>query len=134
MEVVSMTTKIKAGKLVWLGRVMTGLAVLPFIMSASMKFMGGPQVVQGFSHFGWPESMLITLGILEAVSVVLYLIPQTAVLGGIVLTGYLGGAISTHLRIGEAVYIHVIIGLLIWGGLYLRESRLQVLIPIRKTE
>jgi hypothetical protein len=127
-----MVSKNKAGVMVWSGRVMTVLAGFPFVMSASMKFMGGPQAVQGMGHFGWPESMLITLGILEAGSVVLYLIPQTAVLGGIVLTGYLGGAICTHLRIGEPVYMHVVIGLFIWGGLYLRDSRLRELIPIRK--
>jgi len=129
-----MVSKNKVGVMGWSGRVLTVLAVLPFVMSAGMKFMGGPQVLQGFSHFGWPENMLITLGVLEAGSVVLYLIPQTAVLGAIVLTGYLGGALSTHLRIGESVYIHVVLGLFIWGGLYLRESRLRELIPFRKGE
>jgi hypothetical protein len=129
-----MASKNKVGAMGWSGRVMTVLAVLPFVMSAVMKFMGGPQVLQGFSHFGWPENMLITLGVLEAGSVVLYLIPQTAVLGAIVLTGYLGGALSTHLRIGESVYIHVVLGFLIWGGLYLRDSRLRELLPIRKGE
>jgi len=127
-----MASKSKVGAMVWVGRGLTTLAVLPFIMSAVMKFMGGRQVVQGMSHFGWPENMLITLGILEAGSVLLYLIPQTAVLGGIILTGYLGGAICTHLRIGEPVYMHVVIGILIWGGLYLRDDRLRELIPIRK--
>jgi len=105
-----MISKNKVGAMVWSGRMITVLAVLPFVTSAVMKFMGGPQVIQGFSHLGWPDTMLIILGILEAGSVVLYLIPQTAVLGAIVLTGYLGGAISTHLRIGEAVYVHVVLG------------------------
>jgi hypothetical protein len=131
-ERLEMVSKNKAGVMIWTGRVMTTLAALPFVMSAVMKFMGGPQVVQGMGHFGWPESMLITLGVLEAGSVVLYLIPQTAVLGAIVLTGYLGGALSTHLRIGEPVYLHVFIGLFIWGALYLRDSRLRELIPLRK--
>jgi uncharacterized membrane protein YphA (DoxX/SURF4 family) len=127
-----MVSKNKVGAMGWSGRVLTVLAALPFVMSAVMKFMGGPQMIQGMGHFGWPESMLITLGVLEAGSVVLYLIPQTAVLGAIVLTGYLGGALSTHLRIGEPVYIHVVLGFLIWGGLYLRDSRLRELIPLRK--
>ncbi len=127
-----MVSKNKAGVMEWSGRVITVLAVLPFVMSAVMKFMGGPQVTQGFSHLGWSDTMLITLGILEAGSVALYLIPQTAVLGAIVLTGYLGGAISTHLRNGEAVYVHVVLGFLIWGSLYLRDSRLRELIPLRK--
>lgn len=99
-----------------------------------MKFIGGAQVTQGMSHLGWPENMMLILGVLEAGSVILYLIPRVSVLGEIVLTGYLGGAISTHLRIGEAVYIHLVFGILIWGGLYLRDSRLRELIPIRKGE
>jgi len=127
-----MVSKNKVGAMVWSGRVMTVLAGFPFVMSAVMKFMGGPQVVQGMSHFGWPETMLMTLGVLEAGSVILYLIPKTAVLGAIVLTGYLGGALSTHLRIGEPVYIHIVLGFFIWGGLYLRDSRLRELIPLRK--
>lgn len=122
----------KVEKKVWLGRIMSGLAALPFLMSAAMKFKGGEQMAQGWAHFGWPDAMMLTVAILELGSVVLYLIPQVSVLGAIVLTGYLGGAIATHLRLQEAVYLHVIIGVLIWGGLYLREPRLRSLIPLRK--
>ena len=114
------------------GWVLTVLASLPFLMSAAMKFKGGEQMAQGWAHFNWPEAMLIPVAILELSSVVLYLIPQVSVLGAIVLTGYLGGAIATHLRLQEAVYVQVIIGILIWGGLYLREPRLKALLPIRK--
>jgi hypothetical protein len=121
----------KTSKTVVLGRSLSVLAALPFCMSATMKVIGGPQMDQGWAHFGWPSTMVTTIAILEASSVILYLIPRTAVLGAIVLTGYLGGAIATHLRIGEAVYLHVVIGLLIWGGLYLREARLHPLLPLR---
>lgn len=127
-----MATKNKVEKKVWVGWVLTVLAALPFVMSASMKFMGGPKMAEGWAHFGWPDNMLITVAVLEALSVILYLIPQVSVLGAIVLTGYLGGAIATHLRMQEPVYIHVAIGVFIWGGLYLRESRLRSLIPFRK--
>ncbi len=113
------------------GRILTALVALPFLASAAMKFSGSPQVVQGLDHLGWPQSMLITLAVLELLSVVLYLIPSLSILGGIVLTGFLGGAIATHLRIGEPVYFHVALGLMIWLGLFLRESRLRVLIPVR---
>ncbi len=89
-------------------------------------------MMEGWTHFGWQESSITTIAVLELLSVVLYLIPQISVLGAIVLTGYLGGAIATHVRVGEAVYIHVAIGLLIWGGLYLREPRLRAILPIRK--
>ena len=118
-------------KMVWAGRVLTALAALPFLFSSFMKFTGNPQVLQGMSHLGWPENMLTTLGVLEATSVLLYLIPVTSVLGAIVLTGYLGGAISTHLRIGEPVVMQVVIGILIWLGLFLRESRLRAILPVR---
>lgn len=119
-------------KMMWAGRVMTTLAVLPFIFSAAMKFSGSPQLLQGWSHFGWPESMILPIGILEITCVILYLIPRISVLGAILLTGYLGGAIATHLRLGEAVFIHIALGLFIWGGIYCRESRLRALLPVRK--
>ena len=120
-------------KKIWLGRIMTTLAALPFCLSAFMKFARAPQLLDGWtSHFGWPESLILTIAILEVTSVVLYLIPKISVLGAIILTGYLGGAISTHVRIGEGVVVHVIIGLLIWGGLYFREPRLREILPIRK--
>lgn len=115
----------------WAGRALTTLAVLPFIFSFIMKVSGSPQMLQGLAHLGWPEKMILTLAILEGASVLLYLAPRTAVLGGIVLTGYLGGAIATHLRVGEPVGIHIVIGILIWLGLFLREPRLGELLPIR---
>jgi hypothetical protein len=119
-------------KLIWIGRAMSVLAVLPFIMSMGMKFSHGQQMMEGWAHFGWQESMVMPIACLELMSVVLYLIPQIAVFGAIVLTGYLGGAMSTHIRVGEGVVIHVVLGLLIWGGLYLREPRLRAILPIRK--
>lgn len=117
--------------MVWTGRVLSGLASAVFLFSCSGKLLGSAQMVQGFDHLGWPSAVMTMLGALELVCVVLYLIPQIAVLGGIILTGYLGGAIATHVRIGEPVYLHIAIGLFIWGGLYLREPRLRKLIPVR---
>lgn len=114
----------------WTGRVLTLLAALPFIPSALMKFSGSAEVVQGFEHFGWPASAITTLAILELGSVVLYWLPPFSFLGAILLTGYLGGAIATHLRLGEAVPMQVAMGVLIWGGLFLREPKLRVLLPV----
>jgi DoxX-like family len=122
----------KTDKQTWLGRGLSVLAVLPFILSASMKFSRSAQMLEGWKHFGWSDSMILPIGILEISCVVLYLIPRISVLGAIILTGYLGGAISTHLRLGESVAIHVVIGLLIWGGLYFRERRLREILPVRK--
>jgi hypothetical protein len=118
-------------KMVWVGRVISGLISLLFAMSAIMKFRGGPEVQQGMAHLGLPESLTIPLGILEISCVLIYVIPATSVLGAILLTGYLGGAICTHLRVGDPFYMQIGFGILVWLGLYLREDRLKALIPLR---
>ena len=120
-------------KLVWTGRVVSVLAVLPFVPSAAMKLLQHPEVVKGMAHLQLPESMILPLGILEIFCVLVYAVPRTAVLGAILLTGYLGGAMLTHLRMGEVVYMHVALGVLLWLGLFLREPRLRDLLPLRKT-
>lgn len=119
-------------KLVWIGRVVSFLAVLPFVPSAAMKFMRTPQLVEGMAHLQLPESMILPLAILETACLLAYVLPQTAVLGAILLTGYLGGAIVTHLRIGEPVYTQVVLGILVWLGLFLRDPRLRELLPLRR--
>ncbi len=106
--------------------------VLLFLFSAAMKVKGGPELTQGLAHLGLPESMVMPLAILELSVAVLYAIPATAVLGAIFLTSFIGGAICTHWRVGDAFALHVVIGLLIWLGLYLRDERLKALIPLRK--
>ena len=114
------------------GIILTGLISVPFVMSAVMKFKGGPEMAEGWKHFGWPEESQMMLGILEIMSVLFFMIPKTTVLGSILLTGYLGGAIATHLRLGEAVPQQVVFGIVIWGALYLRDERLRQLLPFRK--
>ena len=118
-------------KLIWAGRVISGLIALLLTMSAVMKLMGGAEVMEGFARMGLPESLRVPLGILEFSCVAIYLIPATSVAGAILLTGYIGGAIVTHLRIGEPIYVQIALGMLIWLGLYLREQRLKTLIPLR---
>jgi hypothetical protein len=122
-----------SGKVVWTGRVITGLVSLLLLFSAAMKFVGGAEVKEGMAHLGLPEPMTIPLGILEAACTVIYLIPATSVLGAILLAGYIGGAICTHWRAGDPFLPQVAIGLVIWLGIYLREPRLKALIPIRKS-
>ncbi len=119
------------GKIVWVGRVLSILASLLLLFSAAMKFKGGPDVAEGFAHLGLPERMRIPLGILELTCTVIYLIPRTAVLGAVLLAGYLGGVICTHWRVGDPIIIPVALGGVIWLGLYLREDRLRQLIPWR---
>jgi uncharacterized membrane protein YphA (DoxX/SURF4 family) len=120
-----------SGKMVWVGRVISGLASLAFLFSGFLKLKGGPEVAQGMAHLGLPDSMVLPLAILELTCVVVYLIPQTAVLGAILLAGYMGGAICTHWRAGDPFIIQIVLGLLVWLGLYLREPRLKALIPVR---
>ena len=116
----------------WSGRLMSAVPVLMLLFSAVMKLLQPPDMAKGFEHLGWPVSLALTLGLLELGCTVVYLIPRTAVLGAILLTGYLGGAIATHVRIGEAVYLHVVFGVFLWGGLYLRDPRLRALIPLTR--
>jgi len=88
--------------------------------------------MEGFVRLGYDESLALGIGLVELVCTILYLVPRTSILGAILLTGYLGGATATHLRIGEPYYAAVLLGVLVWGGLYLREERLRGLIPLRK--
>jgi hypothetical protein len=117
--------------MVWMGRVISALVSLVFAMSAFMKLKGGAEVIQGMAHLGLPESLIMPLAILEISCVVIYLIPATSVLGAILLTGYIGGAICTHWRVGDPFFLQVALGIFVWLGLYLRENRLKGLIPLR---
>jgi hypothetical protein len=119
-------------KMRWAGLIMSMLPVLMLLMSAAMKFMKPAPVVEGFAHLGFPEHLALGLGILELACTIVYLIPQTSVLGAILVTGYLGGATVTHLRVGDPFFMPVILGVLVWGGLFLREPRLRALIPLRR--
>lgn len=117
--------------LVWIGRVLSTLPVLGLLMSAGMKFSRGEEVLKGMAQFGYPENILFGLAITELVCTALYVIPQTAVLGAILLTGYLGGATATHVRVGDNFAAPVIMGVMLWLGLFLRDARLRSLIPFR---
>ncbi|HEV3029070.1 MAG TPA: DoxX family protein [Planctomycetota bacterium] len=119
------------GKIVWVGRGISILSSLAFLMSGFMKLKGGPEVLQGFEHLGLRETMMVPLAILELSCVVIYLIPPTAVLGAVLLAGYMGGAILAHWRAGDPFFVQIVLGLLVWLGLYLREGRLRGLLPLR---
>jgi hypothetical protein len=120
--------------LIWTGRVLSTLLGLFLLFDAVMKLVKPDFVVKATVELGYPESVILGLGIVLLASTVLYLIPQTAVLGAILLTGYLGGAVATHVRVGGPLFsivFPVIFGAIVWGGLYLRDSRLRVLVPWR---
>lgn len=121
--------------MLWMGRVVSLLPVLMLLMSAGFKFAGGQQVQEGIKQFGYPEGVILGLGITELACTILYVIPRTSVLGAILLTGYLGGATATHVRVGDPAFLSpIIVGMLVWLGLYLRDPRLRALVPLRKEE
>jgi hypothetical protein len=98
-----------------------------------VKLLQLPSVVQGFAQYGYPASSLPIVGILEVASTIVYLIPRTAVLGAILMTGVLGGAIASNVRISDPAFaVPLVLGVLLWGGLYLRDQRLRALIPLRE--
>src|SRR4051812_6635776 len=119
-------------KALWTGRVLSALPILLLLFSGVMKLAKPPAVVEGFAHFGLPEKLILTIGLLEIVCTLIYAIPRTSVLGAILLTGYLGGATATNVRVGDpSGIITVLLGIMIWGGLYLRDNRLRALIPLK---
>lgn len=123
-------------KSVWTGRVLSALPVLFLLFDSIGKTMKLPAFVTATVQLGYPESVLVGLGAIELLCVILYAIPRTAVLGAILLTGYLGGAVATHVRIGSPLFTHTLfpiyVALLLWGGLFLRDERLRALIPRRR--
>ena len=128
------TAPISKGKL-WTGRIMSALPALFLLVDGVMKLFKPAVVVEATVKLGYPESTILPIGIVLTVCTIIYLIPRTAVLGAILLTGYLGGAVATHVRVGEGLFpisFPIIFGVLLWGGLYLRDNRLRRLIPINQ--
>ncbi|HEV8389013.1 MAG TPA: DoxX family protein [Dongiaceae bacterium] len=122
----------------WAGYIMSGLVILFLLFDGGIKLVPLAIVTEASAQLGLPTSVEFarTLGILTLIGVVLYAVPRTSMLGAILLTGYMGGAMATHLRIGSPLFTHVLfgfyLGVLIWGGLYLRDPRLRQLIPFRR--
>lgn len=117
---------------IWIGRVLSALPVFLLLFSATMKLIKPPGFAEGMAQMGLPARLATPLGLVELICTVLYLVPRTAVLGAILLTGYMGGAICTHVRVGDPFIIQSLLGVLIWLGLYFREPRLRELIPLRR--
>ena len=117
---------------VWTGRVLSAIPVAMFLFSAALKLSGAPQVSQMFvASLGYPAALLPRLSALEITCVVLYAVPRTSLLGAVLLTGYAGGAVATHVRVGQPFVDPALLGLLVWAGLYLRDDRLRALLPLR---
>ena len=122
----------------WLvaGYTLTALVALFLTFDTVMKVLRLSPAVQGTTALGYPADTVLWIGMIELVCLALYLVPRTAVLGAILLTGYLGGAIATHVRVGSPLLSHTLfpiyVAVLLWGGLYLREPRLRALVPFRR--
>ena len=118
------------------GMAMMILALLFLAFDAALKLFVAPEAVAGTAELGWPTDVLRGLGVLELALLILYLIPRTSVFGAVLWTGYLGGAVATHVRIGNPWPSHILfpvyIALLLWGGLWLRDRRVRALLPLRR--
>ncbi|MEZ4657817.1 MAG: DoxX family protein [Caldilineaceae bacterium] len=119
----------------WTGRIVSALTVLFFIFDGVTKVIKIPQVIESTVQLGYQESHIVLIGILMLLCTAIYVIPQTAVLGAILLTGYLGGAVATHLRAGSGAFpiiFTIVFGGLVWLGPYLRNPKLRALVPLQK--
>ena len=113
----------------WAGRILSGIPILFLLMDAGMKIAKAQLAVEGTRQLGYPEEAIVPLGIVLLLSTALYAVPRTSLIGAILLTGYLGGAVATHVRVGNPVFTHMLfpvyVGVMVWGGLVLRDARLR---------
>jgi hypothetical protein len=120
----------------WISYIMSGLVILFMLMDSIMKFVKPPEVIEGTLALGFAEQHLAIIGALGLISTLLYIFPRTSILGAILLTAYFGGAVATHVRLNNPLFSHILFtvyfGILIWGGLWLRNSKLRELLPIVK--
>jgi hypothetical protein len=119
--------------MLWTGRILSALIVLFMLFDGVAKLAKVPQVVEGTVKYGYPESSIRWMGLAAVVGATLYAVPQSAVLGAIVLTAYFGGAVATHVRAAESSFWFAVgFGVITWLGIYLRDARLRQLVPLRK--
>lgn len=132
MSQVTQETAVSSKRL-WAGRIISALAALLLLFSGAMKLLKAQAVIVGMAHYGYPEHLILSIGMLEVACTIVYLIPRTAILGAVLMTAYLGGATATNVRLEDPSFIGpVIAGVLVWAGLYLRDARLRALIPVRR--
>jgi hypothetical protein len=117
-------------KKLWTARILSSISVLLLLFDATGKLLRLAPVVEGTVRVGYPETVIVPLGVVLLVGTVLYAVRATAVLGAVILTGWLGGATATHVRIGEPFWMPVLVGVIVWGCLYLRDERVRALLPL----
>jgi len=132
-----METQSEAKSKRWISYIMSGLVILFMLFDSIMKFARPPEVIDVTVALGFTESHLTTIGTLGLVSKLLYIFPRTSILGAVLLTGYFGGAMATHVRLNNPLFTHVLftvyLGILMWGGLWLRNKKLRDLSPLIQT-
>ena len=131
-----MSNIVQSKGLLWTGRALSTLVVLFLVMDTSMKLLDLPIVAQTMAPLGWPAGLARPIGVIELLCLVLYAIPRTSMLGAVLMTGLMGGAIATHWRVGDPLFSHVLfgvyLGVMAWGGLWLRDPGVRGLLPIRR--
>lgn len=116
----------------WIGWILSALPAMLMLLAGGAGIAQPPNAVEGLEKMGYPREVGVPLGVVQVACALIYLIPQTAVLGAILLTGFLGGAVATHVRVSEQFFMPIIVGVVFWLGLYLREPRLRALVPWRR--
>jgi len=137
METIAMPTTHASisNKQLWTGRTLSGLPALFMLLDGGMKLIKPAPVVKATLQLGYPESVIVGIGVVLLASTLLYLIPRTALLGAVLLTGYLGGAVASNVRAGQPLFnivFPLFFGALLWGGLWLRDRRVRELLPLRQ--
>jgi DoxX-like family len=125
------TNETASTKMLWAGRILSALPVMLMLFGGVFCLLKPAAIAPGFAHYGYPEGALLRISIVELACAILYAIPSTSVLGAILITGYLGGATATHVRVGEPFFIPIVLGVVVWAGLFLRDDRLRALVPLR---
>jgi hypothetical protein len=131
------TSHAGSNRMLWTGRVLSGIAVAFLIFDSAGKLLQVQPVIEGTRQLGYPEDVVFGLGVTLLSCVLAYVIPRTSVLGAVMLTGYLGGAVATHVRVGSPILTHILfpayVAALLWGGLMLRDARLRAFVPWRRS-
>ena len=125
----------RSRKTLWAGRALSVFAVLFLLVDATFKVLVLPAAVEATTQLGYPAGTIFPLGLLQIALLIIYLVPRTSVLGAVLWTGYLGGAVATHVRVGDPLFSHTLfpiyVALFLWAGLWLRDERLCSVLPMR---
>lgn len=121
-----------SNKLLWTGRIISGLIVLFLLLGSIFGIINAAQLAPQAAKYGYREGAMLKIQITCIICALIYAFPRTSILGAILLTGYLGGATATHVRVSEPFFIPILVAVLAWGGVFLRDERLRALIPLRR--